>query len=448
MTAINLSPALAAALAAISTGHESDSCHTADDLGRALGITKAQAANRLGRLKALGLVAHEPDSTGYGATWARFDSYAPGLTEEQGEILGEAERTRPAPEQGAALDAYGPQGVTPSPYLNPRVRAAIESRSCVGMAEAAQNARESCLPRLAANLFRLAATYAAGRGRRAGLEAQAALCDAIAKGDGPAMMAAHDLTETLGAYGMGRAIEPLTDSQIVATARAQGLGHVDKEAADAPAPLVNTQGMTPLQAAAAQVKADAPAAAPARGDCLCLECGRDFDSLGGSVQVCPRCYPMGRAMADAQALPELAKRVKELESELGRRDAQDKARAYDAPALRLPSPYILTAWARHGNGEAVALVRLPDNAVTPWACYRVDLDGICTGGDYVETAAQARGAFLDRLANWTLQTWAAPRATPAQARPVTPCDACGGLDLETDRTGLIDTCRTCGAERA
>lgn len=146
------------------------------------------------------------------------------------------------------------------------------------------------------------------------------------------------------------------------------------------------------------------------------------------------------------------------------------------PALCLPSPYILTAWARHGNGEAVALVRLPDNAVTPWACYRVDPDGICTGGDYVETAAQARGAFLDRLANWTLQTWAAPRETPAQAaqaaqaaqegrdlmraagyeldesgfwrKPEAPCDACGGLDLETDRTGLVDTCRACGAERA
>lgn len=82
-----LSDTARAVLIATPTGH--DDTATAAQIAARAGIGAASAAVHLGRLAALGLVERAEDLTGYGATWCRFDSVAPGLEPAQvAELIG------------------------------------------------------------------------------------------------------------------------------------------------------------------------------------------------------------------------------------------------------------------------------------------------------------------------------------------------------------------------
>lgn len=71
-----------------------------------------------------------------------------------------------------------------------------------------------------------------------------------------------------------------------------------------------------------------------------------------------------------------------------------------AEQLNLSSSHTLMAWGRIDGDEAIALVHLPENAVTPYATYRVDRDRNCYLGDYLHTDSTAKAweAFNNRHA--------------------------------------------------
>lgn len=103
-----ITPAQIETLRAVPTGHEPNAQGTAQDIAQALDITTAQAAARLGALRKAGLVARDAPGNGAGvATWARFDSLAPGLETWQRKALEGAERAAPCRYQAEALETFG-----------------------------------------------------------------------------------------------------------------------------------------------------------------------------------------------------------------------------------------------------------------------------------------------------------------------------------------------------
>lgn len=89
---------------------------------------------------------------------------------------------------------------------------------------------------------------------------------------------------------------------------------------------------------------EALAAAP---DCLCLECGAPFHMGPAAVQICPACYPEGRAEAVARVTAEEARQgrltLDQLEEEAARAKAEERARRLtldqlEEEAARAPKP--------------------------------------------------------------------------------------------------------------
>lgn len=172
MTPCTLSPDLAAALAALTTGHESDAPRDSHGLAAALGWTQGKAAAALGRLNSRGLVTCDngPD----GRTWARYDSAAPGLPGMAREALEAAETVRPVPAQVEALETFGPDLADGCHGLARKADAPRKAESHFMAREAAQDAAARGQYRRAAALLREARPWIAGHGRRERLEIEAA----------------------------------------------------------------------------------------------------------------------------------------------------------------------------------------------------------------------------------------------------------------------------------
>ncbi len=64
--------------------------------------------------------------------------------------------------------------------------------------------------------------------------------------------------------------------------------------------------------------------------------------------------------------------------------------------LKLPMPYSVLVWYRISADDALALVHLPTNVVTPYVTWRVDGRGNCLSGDYIES--DVRSVANDRFA--------------------------------------------------
>lgn len=193
-------------LRAVPTGHAPHAQGTAQDIAQALGVTPAQVANRLGRLRRLGLVTRDAQGNGAGvSTWARFDSFAPGLEAAQVAALERAERAAPCRFQRDALESFGPEceaaphGLALRSDLEAETRAALEARTPEAIAQAARATWKAGRPQRAANLYREAARHCAGHGRRARYESTAQDLEAQAEAE----------AQERGAFGMGTAIPPV-----------------------------------------------------------------------------------------------------------------------------------------------------------------------------------------------------------------------------------------------
>jgi hypothetical protein len=131
-----LTPAQIETLRAVPTGHVLDAQGTAQNIAEALEITTAQAGARLGALRKAGLVERDAQGDAMGrATWARFDSIAPGLETWQRKALEGAERAAPCRYQAEALDSFGPDceaapgGIAPRSDLKAETRDALKART-------------------------------------------------------------------------------------------------------------------------------------------------------------------------------------------------------------------------------------------------------------------------------------------------------------------------------
>ena len=185
-----LTPALASVLAATPCGHEDSAAAHAFDIARALGLTIGQAANALGKLKTLGLVESDKGS-GQTATWARYDSFAPGLTGYQSRLLGNAEHAAPSVAQDNALESFGPccpaapDGLAVSAMLPDLAAAAVRSKDSRVMADTARAMRTQDRPRLAINLYRMAAAFSRRAAERDSNNAKAAHIESALRNPAP-----------------------------------------------------------------------------------------------------------------------------------------------------------------------------------------------------------------------------------------------------------------------
>lgn len=161
-------------LAALATGHESDAPATAAQVADALGMTAGQVAAALGKLRALGLVERGTCPADGRATWARYDSAAPGLDAAQVEALAAAETVRPVRAQVEALETFGPDLGDGCHGLARKADAPRRPESCSGACEAAREAAARGMFYRAAALALEGRPYVVGHGHRARLEAVAA----------------------------------------------------------------------------------------------------------------------------------------------------------------------------------------------------------------------------------------------------------------------------------
>lgn len=320
-----LTPAQVATLRAVPTGHEPHTQGTALDIAQALDITPAQAANALGALRRAGLVARDAQGNGAGvATWARFDSIAPGLEAWQRLALKGAERAAPCRYQAEALESFGPEceaaphGLALRSDLKAETRDALDARNVQGCIDAARDALDSGRLLRAALLYREAARFCAGSGRRARYESTAQDLEAQAEAE----------AQERGAFGMGTAIPPVdapAPAQDLEARRARDLEAQAETFADMPpadSPVWNE---------------NRPAQDLGAANCHCLECDSGFDMGPHDLQICPRCYPEGRAQAEAaQVLAPLAQANANRKRAESAQDWTARAEAEAAQVAALP----------------------------------------------------------------------------------------------------------------
>ena len=135
-TPATLTPRQFFALVATPTGHALEAHGPAALLAERLDIPPQAAAATLGALRRAGLVTLDSEGRGDGvATWARFDSFAPGLEAAQVVALEAAEHESPCRAQAEALDSFGPDceaapnGIAPRPDLGHDVARARSTRT-------------------------------------------------------------------------------------------------------------------------------------------------------------------------------------------------------------------------------------------------------------------------------------------------------------------------------
>lgn len=406
MNAINLSPAQAEALAHVPTGHEPNAGGTAQAIAQALDITTAQAAARLGALRKAGLVERDAqgDATG-AATWARFDSIAPGLEAAQVDALRKAEAARPCRYQAEALEAFGPLGVSWRSDLKAETRDALEARTPAAIVEHVAPALEANRPQRAANLYREAARHCAGQGRRARYEERARTLEAEAEAQ----------ARKANAQAVAQAVGPCRPNDKAAQAL-EALKAAQAVAKDEP----NARNLE----AQTLALGDALEALDARPQVLglmvrprpylCRVCGalEDFSTnhTGAHYSPCAACSWRGGRDDSGRwysAQDKGRPHVYAGDNPQGTGETNPHARKAEAPALPAPGVTLdngaVALEARAVDGRAFVLALIGDGRACPFVVWRLGPSAMgkawpCYSGDYCRTLGDALEALEKRAA--------------------------------------------------